>query len=102
MEIRGFQVVSEHDASSEEGFSTTVSDSKGAIRGPFAKIREAVLCAHAWAEENAKAALKAVEDAAPVVAIATASEAAAVQVPAPAENPPVLSTNVDKTNEEHT
>lgn len=73
MDINGFHIVSSPVASkpddeNREGFSSTVTDKDGVVRGPFATIKEAILCANAWKKENetgALAKLKAVEESAP-------------------------------------
>ena len=72
MDIRGFHVVSKLDANSDEGFSTTVKHPKtGEIRGPFGTIKEAVDCAHSWANEPAVSASHVAPTVAPEVADTT-------------------------------
>ena len=47
MDVYDCKVLSKLDASSEEGFITTV-EKDGVIRGPFKTVREAVECARDW------------------------------------------------------
>lgn len=61
MDIHGFSVISEPSQIPpttdddgrviSDGFTTTVSDAVGVIRGPFHTVKEAIDCAHAWHAE---------------------------------------------------
>ena len=91
MDINGCHVIPEPSDTTEEGYLTTIHRD-GAIRGPFKTIQEAVQAAHEWNKEvtdSAKAKLEEVAKTAPVV-VETKSEAIAVIVPKPIENPPVI------------
>lgn len=65
MDVHGFHIVSEPTDQNESGFSTTVADATGTVRGPFQTVKEAIDCAHSWNAENGRDALKQIENAAP-------------------------------------
>lgn len=77
--IHGYQVLCEPiDDPKSDGFASTVKGKDGTIRGPFKTVADAIRAAHAWNAKdgsNARAALKAVEDAAEVCDNHAASEA---------------------------